>query len=315
MNKNIKITAILTGTAITAIHIFNRIQYSLSTVKDTFSTMENKYYEWRFGKIRYMKKGSGTPLLLIHNLTAGSSLYEFHKIMGELSEKYEVYALDLLGYGLSDKPRMTYTSFLYVQLITDFVKNVIGRKTDIIVTGDSSQLAVMTCHNNPEVFNRIILINPQSLHQLNLIPTKQTKALKLLIELPILGTFVYNIINSKHAFRKLFTKQYFFDPSKIQESDIMAYVEASHLDLIHAKYTFSSYLGRYMNFNILHALKEINHSIFFIAGEKKADIKAIVENYLYYNNSIETAYIPDTKQYPHLESPQKLLSQISIFLN
>lgn len=305
----------ITGAATAFIHIFNRIQYSISTVKDTFCNIENNYYEWRFGKIRYTKKGNGAPLLLVHDLTIGSSLYEFHKIADTLSEQYEVYALDLLGYGLSDKTNMTYTSFLYVQLITDFVKNIIGRKTDIIATGDSSQIAVMTCHNNPEVFNRIILINPQSLYQLNLIPTKQTKALKLLIELPILGTFVYNIISSEHSFQKLFQKQYFSNPLKIEEADIRAYVEASHLDLINAKYTFSSYVGRYINFNILHALKEINHSIFIISGRDKANVKTITENYLYYNNSIETAYILNTKQYPHLEIPQKVLNQLDIFLN
>ena len=33
-----------------------------------------------------------------------------------------------------------------------------------------------------------------------------------------------------------------------------------------------------MNLNILHALKEVNHSIFIIAGREKKDIKTIVEN-------------------------------------
>ena len=315
MNRNIKIISAVASASIAAIHILNRIQYSLSTVKDILSSTENSYYEWRFGKIRYTKKGSGTPLLLVHDLTVGSSAYEFHKIADELSKQYEVYSIDMLGYGLSDKPNMTYTSFLYVQLLTDFVKTVIGKKTDIIATGDSSSLAVMTCHNNPEVFNRIILINPQSLYQLNLIPSKQTRTLKFLIDIPIIGTFIYNIITTKTSFYNLFKKYYYSDASKIDALDIQTYVEASHLHDYNSKYSFSSHIGRYMNFNILHALKEINHSIFIIAGREKADIKTIVENYLYYNTSIEAAYIPNTKQYPHLETPHKVLSQLDIFLN
>lgn len=315
MNRNIKIISAVASASIAAIHILNRIQYSLSTVKDTLSSTENCYYEWRFGKIRYTKKGSGTPLLLVHDLTVGSSAYEFHKITDELSKQYEVYSIDMLGYGLSDKPNMTYTSFLYVQLLTDFIKTVIGKKTDIIATGDSSSLAVMTCHNNPEVFNRIILINPQSLYQLNLIPSKQTRTLKFLIDIPIIGTFIYNIITTKTSFYNLFKKYYYNDASKIDSLEIQTYVEASHLHDYNSKYSFSSHIGRYMNFNILHALKEINHSIFIIAGREKADIKTIVENYLYYNTSIETAYIPNTKQYPHLEAPHKVLSQLDIFLN
>lgn len=315
MNKNhIKTIALITGTAAATIHILNRVQYSLSTVKDNLSSTENNYYEWRFGKIRYLKKGNGTPLLLVHDLTVGSSSYEFHKIIDQLSRQYEVYAIDMLGYGLSDKPNMTYTSFLYVQLLTDFIKTIIGKKTDIIATGDSSSLVITTCHNNPEVFNRIVLINPQSLYQLNLIPSKQTRALKLLIDTPVIGTFVYNMITTKYSFLNTFRKYYFADPSKIDETDIYAYMEASHLHDYNSKYSFSSHIGRYMNLNILHALKEINHSVFIIAGEEKKDIHTIIENYLYYNTSIEAAYIEDTKQYPHMEAPEKILNQLDILL-
>ena len=315
MNKNLKTISIVAGSTVAAIHLFNKIQYSLATVNDTFHCTQNNYYEWRFGKIRYTKKGSGSPLLLVHDLTVGSCGYEFHKIVDQLSKQYEVYVIDMLGYGLSDKPNMTYTSFLYVQLLTDFVKTVIGKKTDVIAVGDSSSLAIITCHNNPEVFNRLILINPQSLHQLNRIPSKRTKALKFLIDAPILGTFVYNIITSKKAFLGRFKKYYYENPSKIENADIEAYVEASHLHDYNSKYSFSSHVGRYMNLNILHALKEINHSIFIIAGREKEDIKSIVENYLYYNNSIEAAYVMKTKQCPHMEAPQKVLNQLDIFLN
>lgn len=315
MNKHLKAISIITGSTITAFHFFNKIQYSISTVKDSFHNTQNNYYEWRFGKIRYVKKGSGNPLLFVHDLTAGSCSYEFHEIMDELSKKYEVYAIDMLGYGLSDKPNMTYTSFLYVQLLTDFIKTIIGKKTDIIASGDSSSLAIMTCHNNPEVFHRLILINPQSLYQLNLIPSKRTRACKLLIETPIIGTFVYNIITSKKAFLERFKKYYYYDPDKLEMTDVEAYAEASHLHDYNSKFSFSSHIGRYMNLNILHALKEINHSIFIIAGNEKKDIKTIVENYFYYNSSIEASYIQKTKQLPHIEAPQKVLNQLDIFLN
>ena len=177
MKNKAKIIITLTGLVTVSIHVLNRVQYSLTTVKNILGCPENNFYEWRFGKIRYTKHGNGTPLLLIHDLTVGSSGYEFNKITNELSKTHEIYTIDLLGYGLSDKPNMTYTNYLYVQLIIDFIKNVIGRKADIIATGDSAPVAVMACHNDPEVFNRLIFINPQNLFKLNQIPSKQTKIL------------------------------------------------------------------------------------------------------------------------------------------
>ena len=314
MTKKTGTIIALTGLAAAAMHIINRVEFSLSTVNNVLSNPDNKYYEWRFGKIRYTKKGSGTPLLLLHDLTTGSSSYEFCKIIDELAEKHEVYAVDLLGYGLSDKPNITYTSYLYVQSIIDFIKNVIGKKTDILATGDSSSIAVMCAHNDGEVIDRIVLINPQSINQLNRIPSKRTKLLKLLIDTPVLGTFVYNMLTTKEAFRKLFAEKYFYNSGMISEGILEAYREASHQPDCNAKYTFASYMGRYMNTNVVHALKQIDHSIYVIYGTEKIDNQTTIDTYLSYNQSIEAFPISYTRQYPHLERSKAVLDQLEIIL-
>lgn len=313
-NKSLK-TILALGTIVTAsIHILNRIQYSRCQ-KNNFKKSNVFNYEWRFGKISYTKKGNGSPVVVIHDLTAGSSSYEYHSVIEELSHTNEVYSIDLLGYGLSDKPDMTYTNYLYVQLLIDFIKNVIGKKADIIATGDSAPIAVMACHNDPEVFNRLIFINPQSLFWLNQIPSKQTKLLKLFIETPIFGTFVYNILTMRHFIEEDFYHKYFCNPMKVKEEDILSYLEAAHTSYYHTKYAFASYTAKYMNTNIVHALKEINHSIYIIAGKEKEENQTIVENYKYYNNSIETFYIDQTRHLPHLEKPEEVLTQLQIILH
>lgn len=315
MRNKLKSIVVLTSLTTLTIHIINKIVCSLSTVKNKLTGSENHYYEWRFGKIRYTKSGSGTPLLLIHDLTLGSSQYEFHKLITSLSKNFEVYTLDLLGYGLSDKPKITYTNYLYVQQISDFIKNVIGKKTDMIATGDSAPISIMTCHNDPNIINKIILINPQSLYQLNTIPSKQTKALKLLMELPILGTFIYNLIASKNNIQKMFLERYIYNLSLLNIDDIETYIESSHLNDSSSRFSFSSYIGKYTNTNIIHALKEINNSIYIIGGQEKVDIQTIIENYIYYNISIESSMIPNTKHLPQLERPEELLKQIKLYLN
>ncbi len=314
MKNKIKTFIILSGLTTFVIHMINRIKYSLYTVKNDLPYSNDNYYEWRFGKIRYTKKGTGSPILLIHDLTTGSSHYEFKKIINQLSNEHEVYTIDLLGYGLSDKPNITYTNYLYVQLIIDFIKNIIGKKTDIITTGDSVQIAVMACHNDPETIHHMIFINPQNLYELNKIPSKQTKLLKILIDTPILGTFIYNILNNRKLIEKLFKENYFHDQTKIEEKDILSYLETAYFPNYSSKYAFSSYMGKYMNTNIIHALKEINHSIYIIGGEEKKEIHTIVDNYIHYNNSIEAVFIPYTKQLPHMEMNKKVMEYIEIFL-
>ena len=66
MNKKLGTAILLTGITTFTIHMINKVQFSFSTVKNILSCPNNKYYEWRFGKIRYIKKGSGSPVLLLN---------------------------------------------------------------------------------------------------------------------------------------------------------------------------------------------------------------------------------------------------------
>ena len=306
----------LTGITAAALYLYNKMEFSHAIFQNILSSPENKdlIYNWRFGKIRYTKSGSGSPLLLLHDLTPGSSSYEYSKVISGLSDTHEVYCLDLIGFGKSEKPEITYTNYLYVQLITDFIKNVISRKTDIIASGGSVPVAIMACHNDNDIIQRIIAINPQDLYQLSQIPSRKSRLQKLILNLPIVGTFIYNLYTNKNSFTKHFSENYFYDAGKIEEADISAYVEASHIGGYHAKYSYSSYIGRYMNINIIHALKEINNSIIIIAADGKENNHTIVDNYVYYNPSIESVFVARSRQLLLLERPNMVLKHLKTFL-
>ncbi|MBR1693468.1 MAG: alpha/beta hydrolase [Lachnospiraceae bacterium] len=315
MKKKIRVIIILSGISIVALHVINRLITSAATVKELLAKEKSSYYTWRFGKIHYKKKGTGKPILLIHDLTAGSSGYEFHKIENELAKTNEVYTIDLLGYGLSDKPNITYTNFLYVELITDFIKSVIGKKADVLTSGDSSSIAIMACHNNAEIINQIVMVNPQDIGYSKLIPNKKSRLLKWFIELPVVGTFIYNVFYNKKNITNSFLNQYYCSAGKIEQTDIDAYVEAAHYADHSSKYAIASYLGRYMNISMIHALSKINNNIYIISGMEKANAGAITENYLKYNHAIEHHYVESTKQLPHMENPEKTLDIIQMYLN
>ena len=314
MNKKLTTTIILSGSSIAAMHVINRAHASVCTSKSLLRNSENRYYEWRFGKVRYQKKGSGSPLLFIHDLTVGSSNYEYHRLINNLTENHEIYSVDLLGYGLSDKPSMTYTNSLYEQLISDFITNVIQRKTSIVVTGESVPFVILACHNNPDIINKIICINPQSLYLQNQIPSRQTRLMKFLLEIPILGTFTYHVLANRITLEKIFQKQYFCRLDEIKENYIANYLEAAYAGGYNSKFAFASYVGKYMNLNILRELKEINNSILMIGGDKEEDIHTTIDNYQYYNPAIEEVYIPNTKHLPQMEAPDEMLEQIKVFL-
>ncbi len=186
-------TSILFALATGIIYVINRLVFATAVLKNLLKSSADNYYNWRFGKVYYKKKGHGSPVLLIHDLTVYSSAYEWNKVVNELAETHTVYAIDLLGCGRSEKPRITYTNYLYVQLIADFIKNVIGEKADVIASGYSGSFTVLASYTNPEFISKIILINPPSLASLNKVPSKRSKLYKFILEFPIFGTLIYNI--------------------------------------------------------------------------------------------------------------------------
>lgn len=308
------ILSILFTIAVGLIHIANKIIISSAPLK-TPIPKDHHFYQWKFGKIFYTKQGSGSPLLLIHDLQSGSSEYEWNKVRTALSKKYEVYTLDLLGCGRSDKPKITYTNFLYVQLLCDFVKNVIGRKTDLIASGYSGSFSVMACRNDEDLFNKILLVNPPDLKELNEIPTKNSLTQKFILEIPIIGTMIYNIFMCRQNIDHIFAEKLFFNPFRVDPGFQDSYYENAHTDNCGSKYLYASRVGKYTNLNIINCIREIDHSIYIIQGDHETGAKDVLRAYTSHNPAIEAITIQRTKHFPHIEDPEDFLKQTDIFLD
>jgi len=83
-----------------------------------------------FEGMRYEVKGSGKPILLLHGW--GSSAKSFAQISTELALEYKVYAVDLWGFGISERPSESATIYDYAEVIYRFVERVIGEKTVLL---------------------------------------------------------------------------------------------------------------------------------------------------------------------------------------
>ncbi len=53
-------------------------------------------------QVFYTTSGTGDPLILVHGFPTSS--WDWSKVWSALSEKYQLYALDMMGYGFSSKP-------------------------------------------------------------------------------------------------------------------------------------------------------------------------------------------------------------------
>ncbi len=296
-------------------HIINRVFTYIATADNRLDGNSFEYYDWRFGRIAYKKKGAGSPVLLVHNFDVCSSMNEWKNIESELAKTNTVYSLDLLGCGCSDRPILTYTNFLYVQLINDFIKNIIGKKTDVIVSGNSASFVLMACANDETIINRIVMVNPQNLASLAKAPTKRSTLVKYLLYTPIIGTFIYNMKVNKRTIYQKFYSDCYYDVNRINEKDILTCFESSHKDKTRSRYLYACQQSRYTNANILFCLGRLNNSIFVISGNGNPENALVAEQYQNYLPSIEIVGINNTKELPHVEKADEFLDQVHVLLS
>ncbi len=96
-----------------------------------------QYWEWQGHKVYYVNAGAKQTeypaLLLVHGF--GASTDHWRKNITELCKEFEVYAIDLLGFGRSAKPYLEYSGDLWRDQLYDFITQVIGQK--VVVVGNS----------------------------------------------------------------------------------------------------------------------------------------------------------------------------------
>lgn len=270
----------------------------------------NITYYWKDMNIQYRVKGeknTSTPLLLIHNLYPTSSKEEWYRIDDKLSKKYKIYELDLPGCGQSDKPNCTYVNYMYVQLVQDFIKEIIKEKTNICASALSSSFTIMAARMNPDSIDKIIIINPTSMEELVAPVTKLNQLKKRFLNIPTIGEFIYNCRMTKTAITDDYKYVYFYHHRNVSSkiTDI-AYFNA-HYKKSSGRHLLGSILGNYTNINIIHALPFIQNEIHLIGS---GEYRNIMSEYKKYNSKIQIDYISNCRLLPQLEIPETIENKI-----
>lgn len=115
------------------------------------------YWTWRGYRIHYVEQGEGPPVVLIHGF--GASAFHWRYNIPELSKRYKVYALDLLGFGWSEKAIIEYDSMVWMDQVVDFLKEVV--KEPAVVVGNSlgGFTALAVAASLPEKITGAVLLN------------------------------------------------------------------------------------------------------------------------------------------------------------
>jgi len=253
MNKTLKKTIIAGCVAAGTVYCINKfIELDAEKQKEKMTERKGDFFDFGYGKIYYEKHGKGSPMLLIHEIGPEHSLVEWDERMWDLAKDHTVYTLDLLGSGKSDKPDMIYSNFLYVKLITSFIKEVVKDAPVIMTKGSVNAAAIMAVHMDKEIATKIIMVNPPSMEKLSENPNKYRDIAVQMLNLPLVGDFAFNLYNLKYFIDERLRKSGTYSPQAVN----YGYVSA-HTNQKGAKALLISVLGKYTGISISHALNKL----------------------------------------------------------
>ncbi len=121
-------------------------------------------------RLRYLRAGSGPPLVLVHGLLGYSFSWRF--VIPQLAESHTVYAIDMLGAGFSDRcPSLDCTFVGCARRLLTFTRQMGFESFDLLGTSHGGAVAMtaaaLATDEAAPAVTRLILVapvNPWSLH-------------------------------------------------------------------------------------------------------------------------------------------------------
>jgi pimeloyl-ACP methyl ester carboxylesterase len=133
-------------------------------VKSPTHSQETSCGEERFADIsgarmRYLHAGSGSPVLLVHGLMGYS--FSWRHVIPALADRHEVFAIDSVGTGFSDRPAPLDCSLkASAQRLLRFMDAMSQDKFDLVGTSHGGGVALMAACLLPARIRRLVLVAP-----------------------------------------------------------------------------------------------------------------------------------------------------------
>jgi pimeloyl-ACP methyl ester carboxylesterase len=238
-------------------------------VPDTISpaVFATKVLHTSLGQIVYHESGSGQPLLFIHNIGLGASSYEWSRVYPEFAASYRVIALDLVGFGESARPAVSFAAADYVRTLAEFIRALDWDQPPILVaSGLGAGFCVYLATQHPELVSRLILHMPDGTGHVG--AYRLTLFTRLLYRTPLLARFLYrNHLSTKSAVAHWLRKVVFLDPAIV--TDEMIDVFATCAQQPAAEHAALRWLGGKLSFDLDARLQTLPMPLALLWGDER----------------------------------------------
>jgi pimeloyl-ACP methyl ester carboxylesterase len=149
----------------------------------------------------------GVPLVLIHSINAAASSYEMKPLFDKFHHQRPVLALDLPGFGFSERSNRRYTPALYVQAIIDFIEKQAQRHpVDVVALSLGGEFAALAAQLRPDLIRSLAIISPtglsgarKSVGSVQKRPGAQRERVYRLLAIPVWRQALFDLLSSRSS--------------------------------------------------------------------------------------------------------------------
>jgi 4,5:9,10-diseco-3-hydroxy-5,9,17-trioxoandrosta-1(10),2-diene-4-oate hydrolase len=118
--------------------------------------LKGQYIKVRGIETYYLVKGEGHPLILIHGLPG--STYTWRKNILPLAQYFRVFAIDLKGFGYTEKPPGTYSLEAHAEFVKDFMDVLDITSATLVGSSYGGGVSMATALRYPNRVQSLVLI-------------------------------------------------------------------------------------------------------------------------------------------------------------
>lgn len=171
----------------------------------TLEALSKQSYKTIYGhKVYYTQDGQGEHVLLLHGI--GASHYVWRFLVPEIAKSHTVTAVDLLGFGLSDKPNtFKYDLDSQCDMILEILRELNIQKCTVIGSSMGGTIALRLSQLRPDIFQRIIVMSPAADPRITFFDLNRVSFLSPVVSPLVKERFVKQIMRLVYAEKKLIT--------------------------------------------------------------------------------------------------------------